>query len=95
MEYAERAIGNWFVAESNWFVAGSNFGLFLDASSRTVVPLLCQLQCECGEVGIITSESPFLATTTAMMDNSIAYWDWYIGAPNGGVWPRDYVWRSI
>ena len=83
------------MAESNWFVAGSTFGLLLDSSSRTVVPLLWQLQCECSEMRIILVNRHFIATTNAMMGNIIAYWDWYIGNSDGGVWPRDYVWRSL
>ena len=56
-------------------VAGFSFGLFLEYSSRTVVPLLWQLQSECSEMGIMTGELPFIATTNAVTDNCITYWD--------------------
>ena len=56
-------------------VAGSSFGLFLEYSSRTVVPLLWQLQIKCNETGIMTGELPIITTTNAVMDNCITYWD--------------------
>ena len=54
-----------------------------DYVSRTLVPLLWQLQSECIEVDTITGELPFIA----MVDNCISFWDRF------GIECRKHKWR--